>query len=158
MIHFRKKSILATDADFYIGNKRMELVREYRYLEILFNEHLDFQSIYNDNLNKSERDFFNIKQDWCKRGEIRPYVFKKIIRALVFPIFDYGSVIWSPFIGCLKREAFNLKIARFFLGVSPLHPILMRWKMTWDGSLQQKDIKYLEYCHIATAGSNALEW
>ena len=76
-----------------MNGKRIEVVTEYKYLGILLNEYLNFQSIYNDNLIKTERAFFSIKHDWCKRGEIRPYVFKRIVRALIFPIFDHGSLI-----------------------------------------------------------------
>ena len=73
--------------------------------------------------------------------EIRPYVFKRIVRALIFRILDYGSVIWSPFIGHPRREVVNLKIARFFLGVSPYIP-LMQLKTTTERHYLQSLLYY----------------
>ena len=146
VVHFRKKSVIAPSVDFYMNDKRIEVVTEYKYLGILLNEYLNFESIYNDNLIKIERAFFRITHDWCKRGEIRQYVFKKIVRALVFLIFDYGSLIWGPFIGRPKREVMNLKIARFFLGVSPLHPInAVENDMGWETKTERHYLQSLLY-------------
>ena len=77
----------------------------------------------NVNLEKAKRAFNTIKQEWYKNGEMSPIIFKKVISTCIFPIFDYGCPQWCMFVMRLTKEALKLKIARFFLGVSRLHPI-----------------------------------
>ena len=52
-------------------------------------------------------------------------IFKRLVKAYIFPICDYACPVWSPSINRSKKEMINLTIAsyRFFLGVNSLHPI-----------------------------------
>ena len=43
VMHFRKKTCNRTQFDFTINGASLEIVSEYKYLEVLLNEHLDFE-------------------------------------------------------------------------------------------------------------------
>ena len=47
IIHFRKKSVLRTEFEFYLGTSKLEICENYKYLGVVLNEFVDFTETLN---------------------------------------------------------------------------------------------------------------
>ena len=115
IVHFRRRSrrSILCQYQFTINGNPIEIQSEFKYLGIVFEEHLDFYKMADVNNDKAVKAFSFIKNEWYNQVEMSPVIFKKVIQTCIFPIFDYGCPLWSLFIMRSLNESLNLQIGRF---------------------------------------------
>ena len=110
IVHFRRRSSTQSQFKFHLGNASLNTVNFYKYLGVIFDEHLTFDqnsSTLADAAGRSKLK--NLKN--CGFN-----TFNTLFNSCVLSIADYSAAIWGtkhfP-----KTEQIQYKGARYFLGV-----------------------------------------
>ena len=122
VIHFRPANTPLTNFPFMLDQTILELVPEYKYLGLVFNEHLWYENA-TDILSKSGSRalyslFSKVKDNW----DLGFDVFTKLYDSCVRPIIEYGSAIWGHDL-YYNIENVCKKAIRFYLGMPRRTPI-----------------------------------
>ena len=124
---FNKNGKLLKNHSFNFGADRIELVKDYCYLGIIFCASGSFKQAINSLLDKAMKAFFALKQ-YDIRNNVK--VALKLFQTLVLPIARYGCEVWCPFyLHQIKESNFNdlcekfpieklnIKFCKYLLGV-----------------------------------------
>ena len=82
-----------TNGCYTMNGAVLELVNSFNHLGIIFDRNLDFRIHITSSVRKATYILGIIKR-WAKEF-YDPYVTKQLFTALVWPILEYGSIIWD---------------------------------------------------------------
>ena len=133
VIHFRKIRKNETKYKFKIGENEIEKVACYKYLGVLFDQHLTFKNCAESLSESAGRALSSIisKLQQFTFSKVNFESFTKIFTSCVRPILDYGASIWG-----FNNERIGQRIqdraVRYYLGVHRFTPILgLHSEMGW---------------------------
>lgn len=116
IVHFRYNKQQQTKSSFTYGEEVLEMVKEYKYLGIIMDEYLNFNSCSKTLADSGGRALGSIISKCKLIKDIGFRSYSKMYECGVIPIVDYGSAIW----GSTKHKHSELiqnKTVRYFLGV-----------------------------------------
>ena len=124
VIHMRRKGVKRTENKFYVGEEEIAIVKEYKYLGCVVNEHERCRRMVEERAKAGAVALSN----WLRRcrasvGEVRGGTFGKLLEMFVGSVLLYGVEVW----GCGRQlkpiEEVQMRAARIFMGVGRLHPL-----------------------------------
>lgn len=121
VVHFRKPSVPRTQCVFTCGDMTIPTVDQYKYLGLIFTEHLDFDKMANMVASSASRALGLLIAKVKTMGGVPFDTYTKLYDSMVWPIIDYGAAVW----GTKNRscvEAVHNRAGRFFLGVKKYTP------------------------------------
>ncbi len=134
-IDFRMPSIVKTEYNFTCPVNNICVVDSYKYLGLMFNEHLD-KNMMTKSVAKSANRALGLIIAKCKAFGGMPHdVFTKLYDSLVAPVIEYAAAIWGhKEFSCIST--IQNRASRFYLGVSKFTPNAavqedMGWKTSW---------------------------
>jgi len=121
IIHFRNPSVPISQRTFTCGNVELEITDRYRYLGLVLDEHLNYNSTAKVVAQSATRALGLVIAKSKQSGGMEYNVFKKLYDNLVQPIITYGAAIWGlQDYSCIK--AVQHRAGRFYLGVGKYTP------------------------------------
>ncbi len=122
VMHFRSKPKNVSNFTFTVNGSPLEIVSDYKYLGILFNEHLDFTGTAELLANSAGRALGAVINKIKHNKDVGFNTFTTLVDSCVMPILLYASGIWgqNKYKTC---ENVILRACRFYIGVHRLTPI-----------------------------------
>ena len=96
---------------------------EYRYLGVIFHEHLDFAKHTNTLAASATRALGSVISKYKNNKEMTYEIYSKLVHTCVLPVLDYGSEVYG-INKCAEIEKVQNTAARVFLGINRFAPIL----------------------------------
>ena len=128
-MHFRTncKRRAQSKFNFKFNGNSLEYCKEYKYLGLWINEHLDLNLMLERVSLTSRRALACL----IAKAE-KKLVVSTFYHTLVAPVMDYSSCIWGY---CCQSniETIQNSALRFYLSAGKHHPI--KYRRTWDGYL-----------------------
>ena len=93
IIHFRKKSVLRTEFEFYLGNSKLEICENYKYLGVVLNEFVDFTETSNVLSEAAGRAFSSLVSNLYNKVDVMHSTYTKLYDTKIVPVMDYASRI-----------------------------------------------------------------
>lgn len=141
VVHFRKKSAKCTEFDFHCGNTSIDKVKNYKYLGLWFNEHLDMTYAAREIAKYATRALGSIIVKFKVLGDISYSCFKNMYESCIEPILLYGAGVWGMKVYNIINTVKN-KACRFLLGVQKTAPNLAtRGDLGWTSVLCKQRIE-----------------
>ena len=143
VMHLRRNGVKRTTSLFSVGGERVKVVKSYKYLGCIVNEHMDCREMVRERATAGR----GALSAWLWRcrmsvGEVRGKTFVKLMEALVESASMYGAEVWGSckWLDCIDQV--QLRAYRIFLGVGRLHPKtslqiemgLLPWK--WEAKMR----------------------
>ena len=143
VMHLRRNGVKRTTSLFSVGGERVKVVKSYKYLGCIVNEHMDCREMVRERATAGR----GALSAWLWRcrmsvGEVRGKTFVKLMEALVESASMYGAEVWGSckWLDCIDQV--QLRAYRIFLGVGRLHPMtslqiemgLLPWK--WEAKMR----------------------
>ena len=116
IVHFRKKSVLRTEFEFYLGNSKLEICQNYKYLDVVYIDFVDFTETSNVLSEAAGRAFSSLVSNLYNKVDVMYSTYTKLYDTKIVPIMDYASSIWGYKLYS-KADTFHNRVIRFFLGV-----------------------------------------
>ena len=116
IVHFRNKRQNGTNFDFKLGNDVIDIVAKYKYLGIIFDEHLTFNECEKVLSDAAGRALSSIISKFKSFKDIGYHTFTKLYETGVLSIMNYGASVWGLNKEKLCQQIQNRAI-RYFLGV-----------------------------------------
>ena len=91
--------------DFYFDNNKIEQVRSYEYLGIIFQENGDFSLAIKNLYSKSLKAYFSLRRHFNNNVFTNPKTQCILFNSCISPILQYGSEVWGAFITSKKPDA-----------------------------------------------------
>ena len=117
IVHFRKKRVQRSNTKFYIGTEALVYTDSYRYLGIIFDEHLDFEEASQVLANAGGRALGSVNSKMKKIKNMGFNTYSKLYETGVKPILNYCSGIWG-YQRWKPLQKIQNRAMRFYLGVS----------------------------------------
>ena len=134
IVHFRPKKFKQTEFQFMYQDKPLETVSSYKYLGIIFDEHLNFNKCTEILSESAGRALGSVISKFKKLQDCTFKTFTKLYDTGLTPILDYSAGVW----GYNDRKPINdiqNRAIRYFLGVHKFTPIIgLEAEMGWDHS------------------------
>ena len=121
---FRNGGRIAAHEKWSVGNERLEVVSEYKYLGIVLSTKLCVNTILCDISRRAKAACIHISKSLRKLTVVTPDLFCKIFDAQIQPILLYGAEVWG-LNNCKQVETVHLFSMKWFLGVSVRSPNAM---------------------------------
>ena len=120
-VHFRKGLRNRSDFVFKIGKNTIEIVEQYKYLGVIFQEKSDFSFTADALAKGAGRALGGLISRIHSLKEFGFKTFEKLYYACVFPVLDYGSSVWGykPY---TQIDNIQNRAMRYFLGVHRFTP------------------------------------
>ena len=145
VMHCRPKGVNRCMRNLYLGNDVVDYCEKYKYLGVLFTEHLDFTEHDNILTAAGSRALGAVIAKYKTLENMGYETFTKCVETAVYPVVDYGAEVW----GGLKNantDNVQLKAIRCFLGVHQFAPISgILGDMGWLPSEYRRKICMLRY-------------
>lgn len=116
IVHFRGKRKRKTNAVFKYNNVKIDVISEYKYLGVIFDEYLSFEKCSKTLAESGGRALGLIWSNFKSMSDVGYKTYLKMYETGVVSITDYGSGVW----GTNKvnhAELVQNKAIRYFLGV-----------------------------------------
>ena len=116
IVHFRYHKQRQTNSHFIYGGETLEIVKEYKYLGIILDEYLNFNTCSKSLADSGGRALGAIISKFKYMKDVGFMSYSKMYESGVIPVVDYGSAIW----GSAKHKQSELiqnRTIRYFLGV-----------------------------------------
>jgi len=122
-MHFRKGRTPQTQYDFKVGDNSLEIVDQYKYLGVIFQEKNNFRCNADTLAKAAGRALGSVinKVHGLKACGFRTY--EKLYNACVVPVLDYGSSVWGHN-HYQSTDNIQNRALRYFLGVCRFAPTL----------------------------------
>ena len=131
VVHFRPARMKRSDMQFTISNQLVEIVDKYKYLGLLFDEHLKYQDASNALSVAGGRALGSLISKFKNLGNLGFHTYTKYMENCVYPILDYACAIWGSD-QHKKPDQVQERAMRYFLGVHKFTPIPgLRGDMGW---------------------------
>jgi hypothetical protein len=121
VVHFRPSSSEKSTFNFTCGESNIKTVTKYKYLGLVFNEHLDYRETAKMVSQSAHRALgVLIAKDKAHGG--MPYnIFTRLYDTLVQPIISYGAAIWGQkYYGIINSV--QQRAMKYFLGLPKRAP------------------------------------
>ena len=131
VVHFRTESKTRSDVVFKCGEQVIEFSDRYKYLGLVFDEHLNINTTAKMVAQSASRALGLVIAK-CKVAGGVPYnVFTKLYDSIVWPVIAYGAAVWGhKDFSCIS--AVQNRAMRFFLGVGKYTPtVAVQGEMGW---------------------------
>ena len=173
IVHFHTKTKRRTQFSFTYGSKVVEIVSAYKYLGIIFDEHLDFKLTAEALSGAAGRALGKLFTVYKGFNGMRYNSFTKLYESYVDPIITYSSSIWGykQFSCC---ESTQNRAIPGFLGVHRFAPNLaingdMGWASTnakrklciirlWNRLICMEDSRLPKIIFNWEHGTNSFGW
>ena len=145
IVHFRKQNSSQTTFSFKFGSHPLSIVSHYKYLGVIFDEHLSFD--YNASVLSTSalRALGGIKNKLKNLKECGYKSFNTLFSSGVISIADYSAGIWGTKI-FKQTEQVQYHAARYFMGVHRFAPIEgLMGDMGWSSAKSRHDILALKF-------------
>ena len=126
VVHFRNQSSPRTEFCFSCSGKNIEVISQYKYLGIIFQEFMNYDIGAKVLADSASRAFGYIISKFKSFKTIDYYIFTKLFESCLIPIMDYASGVWG-FKDFNSLTVIQNKISRYFLGVHKFAPNLGVW-------------------------------
>ena len=145
IVHFKTLRQQRTEFEFIFNNEIVECVDKYKYLGIVFDEHLDLNTTASVLASSASRALGSICTKFNKLKGLGFRTYTSLYHLGVTPILDYCSGIWGyqkfGYIDTVQNRAI-----RFYLGVHKYAPNLaINGDMGWIGSGVRRKVEMLRY-------------
>ena len=117
IMHFRTKKTQKTKHNFKIGNIPLKVVGDYKYLGILFTEHLDYSKTVELLANSGSRALGSIIHKISNLKECSFQTFSDLFNSGVNPILEYGSSVWG-FKSSSRCQSVQNRAIRYHMGLN----------------------------------------
>ena len=116
IVHFRGKPVRRSNFMFQFGQSNFEYVCKYKYLGILLDEFMDFNSCASHLADSASRVLGAVIAKFRQFRNVGFKTFDKLYKAMVVPVMDYGSEVWGfkEFEQCSRIQN---RATCFYLGV-----------------------------------------
>ena len=144
-MHFRPQRHRITEFQFTIGQTPLEMVNTYKYLGVIFDEHLKY-SAHCDAISKGAgralggiiSKFYNMKEFGFKSYE-------KLYYNCVVPILNYGASTWG-FKSFKCIDNIHNRSMRYYLGVHRSAPVTALFEDTdWFPSIFRQWLSIIRF-------------
>jgi hypothetical protein len=116
IVHFRPVNTRLTSSSFIFNNVVLQVVSEYKYLGVYFDEFLTFKKTATVLSESASRALGAIRYRLKYLKECRYSSFTKLFTSCVIPIMEYGASVWGTKL-FENIERVQHKAIRYFLGV-----------------------------------------
>jgi hypothetical protein len=116
IMHVRSARKSQSNCEFYIDQKRIPNISSYKYLGVIFDEHLTFKKCSKAIAESAGRALSKIIGKFQNFKNINCRIFTKLYYTCVWPILDYCSSIWS-YGNYFEAEKIQNRAIRYFLGI-----------------------------------------
>ena len=123
VVHFRAKRRKLSQYKFYYGTNVIDYVCKYKYLGVVFHEHMDFIECANYLADAAGRALGAVISKFRKLKNIRFLTFTKLFNAMVIPVMDYSAGVWG-FKYYHKCNRVQTRALSYFLGVHNRAPVV----------------------------------
>jgi hypothetical protein len=131
VVHFRPNSVPRSTVEFMCGECRLQLVSCYKYLGLVLTEYLDYKVTAKTVAQAATRALGVLIAKSKANGGLPFQTYTKLYDSLVWPIVDYGAVVWGMQVHSSIESVHN-KACRFFMGVGRYTPnAAVRGDMGW---------------------------
>ncbi len=130
MLHVRQSLITRTSFNFKLGNMVMPIVTQYKYLDIVITEFIDYSVVAQIVADAANRALGSVINKNKKMNGFGYYAYTKSFHSAVGPILDYASEVWG-YKNFTQIDAVQNKAIRVFLGV---HKFVINRNMGWTSS------------------------
>ena len=121
VIHFHSKSVPRSTFKFYISNKELEIVSQYRYLGLVLEESLDMSYTAKIVAQSATRSLGVLINKFKAQSGMPYETYTKLFYSLVQPVLEYAAPVWAyRDHSCIS--AIQHKAGRFSLGVGRYTP------------------------------------
>ncbi len=145
IVHFRPRRTPKSNFAFMYNDCRLETVTNYKYLGVIFDEHLNFSMCSKTLADSGGRALSAIISKLKLSKNVGFKTFTKLYESCVVPVTDYGSGVWGKF-NCSHSDTIQNRAVRHFLGVHKFTPIpALHAEMGW---LIPKYRKYLNMLRL----------
>lgn len=95
IMHFRKRNIPRSKFNFRIGNEELQYVHQYRYLDVIFYEKMDFNTTAEVLGKSGGRALGAMISKIHNYKDVGFNTYEKLFHSCVVPILDYCSGVWG---------------------------------------------------------------
>ena len=114
IVVFRNGGFLAGHEKWFLGEKRLDVVNEFKYLGAVFSTRLSFQTMQLDLIHRARAGMLQVMRCQRKLGCISPDLFFKLFDVQVGPVLLYSSELWG-LKDCPSIESVHLQALKRFL-------------------------------------------
>ena len=155
IIHFRRSKQKVTNFVFKYGGQNLEIVKEYKYLGVIFDEHLKFTQCSKTLAESGGRALGAVRSKFKQYKDIGYKTFTTMYNAGVTPITHYNASVWRFDSKNKNAELVQNKAIRYVLGVHNSTPIpALVGEMGWLPSKYSKYICMLQLWNHLVVMSN----
>ena len=122
IVHFRPKRKSLTEFKFQFGEKDLNIVNKYKYLGIVLDEFLNFDSCAKVLSESAGRALGGVIYKFKNLKDVGFKTFEKMYQSGVTTVSDYGSEIWG-YTFCSSCNNVHNRAMRYYLGVHRFAPI-----------------------------------
>ena len=145
IVHFRPKKVNITNHAFSINDIELEKVSTYRYLGVLFDEFLTFETAVNTLSTAAGRALGSVCTKFKVMNEMGFTTYETLYNNCVTPVLDYGSEIWGTK-HFSKADSIQNRAMRFYLGVHRFAPNLaVQGDIGWLSCSSRWSINIIRY-------------
>ena len=157
IVHFRPKSVPLTTYEFLLSGCVTEKVSKYKYLGVIFDQHLDYKVTAETLAGAGGRALGAILAKYKKLNGLGYSTFTKLYNACVCPILDYASGVWGAK-EYDKIDHVQNRAIRAFLGVHNFAPNLgIQGDMGWTHSSVRRKVNIVRvWNNLVNMNSNRL--
>ena len=95
VVHFRKIRVPLTKYIFTLHNNNIEIVHTYKYLGLVFDDHLNFQAGINELCSKAGRALGACISKFRALKDVGFITYSKLFECTVTPVSDYFAGVWG---------------------------------------------------------------
>ena len=157
VVHFRAKRRKLSQYKFYYGTNVIDSVCKYKYLGVVFHEHMDFIECANYLADAAGRALGAVISKFRKLKNIRFLTFTKLFNAMVIPVMDYSAGVWG-FKYYHKCNRVQTRALSYFLGVHNRAPVVgIQGDVGWILPKYRRLLKMLQlWNHLLSLDENRL--
>ena len=122
VVQFRQANSPKNNFSFKFGNQSLDIVTYYKYLGVIFDEHLTFEKNASILAEAACRALGAIRSKMKSLKSCRYNTFNTLFNSGVLSISDYSAGIWGTK-KFVKTEQVSYKVARYFMGVHRYAPV-----------------------------------
>ena len=115
-VHFRSKNAQKTVFDFKLGDISLNTVSEYKYLGVIMDEHLTYETCSKTLADSAGRALSAVLSRFKSLKDVGYGSFTKMYETCVIPVADYGSSTWG-YHNLHHSTKIQDRAIRYFLGV-----------------------------------------
>ena len=131
IVHFRKKKTPRTDLIFISRDVTLKVVSSYKYLGMVFHEHIDYNACVDILTSSASRALGSVIAKFKTFKDVGFDTFNKLYHSMVVPITDYCSSVWGYGIFTKAASIQNRAIC-YFLGVHSKAPLAgLQGEVNW---------------------------